>query len=376
MDFKRLKTYMDELTAWKIPGNIIVVYHDNEEVFNYSSGYCDLNKKIPMQGNELFNIYSCSKIATVVAALQLYQEGLFRMEDPLFKYIKNYEKVYVKDKDGKLTPTRNDIKMKDLFTMTAGFTYDCESKGIKLANELTDGKMDTVKVARALSIDPLLFEPGSHWNYSLSHDVLAAVVEIISGMRFSDYVQEHIFQPLGIQDAHYHRSPEIKKRMAKQYFLKEDGELVETDNEVSYTFGENYDSGGAGITVSVPEYAKLGNALANGGIGVNGRRILKDNMVELLCTNQLSRVCLQDLHEKNPEYIGYGYGFGVATMIDRRIGQSIGSVGEFGWSGAAGGLMVVDPKRRMSYFYASHMLNSQVWLYQGKLRNVVYTCLE
>ena len=126
----------------------------------------------------------------------------------------------------------------------------------------------------------------------------------------------------------------------------------------------------------MPEYAKLGDALANGGIGANGRRILEKQTIELMRTNHLSAVGLEDCYGEQPQFVGYGYGLGVATMIDKAAGKSIGSLGEFGWTGAAGGMVLIDPEKHMSYFYASHMLNSQVWLYQGELRNVVYSCLN
>ena len=376
MNFQYLKDYMDKLTEWKIPGNTIVIYQKNKEIFRYSSGYRDVEKKIPMQGDELLNIYSCSKITTVVAALQLLEKGCFCLDDALAKYLPEFKDMYVKTDEGILVAAKKQITIKDLFTMTAGFDYDCECKAIKMAESLTEGRMDTVKVAKALAMQPLNFEPGSHWCYSLCHDVLAAVVEVISGERFSDYVQEHIFKPLEIEDAHYHTTPQIRARMAQQYQLEDSDELVNTDNTVSYIFGEHYDSGGAGITVSIPQYAKLGDALANGGIGATGRRILENQTIELMRTNQLSVVGIEDWYREQPQFVGYGYGLGVATMIDKAAGKSIGTLGEFGWTGAAGGMVLVDPERHMSYFYASHMLNSQVWLYQGELRNVVYSCLN
>ena len=192
MNFQSMKDFMDRLTNWRIPGNSISVYHKGSEVFRYSSGYSDLESKTPMTGDELLNIYSSSKITTVTAALQLYEKGLFLLDDPLYSFIPEYRDVYIKTENGDVKKAEKAITMRHLFTMTAGLTYNFDTDGMEKARELTDGKMDTVTVAKCIAKDPLSFEPGTRWQYSLCHDVLAAAVEVISGQRFSDYVKRNI----------------------------------------------------------------------------------------------------------------------------------------------------------------------------------------
>ncbi len=391
MDFTPLKDFMDRLTDWVIPGNSVCVYHKNEEVFRYSSGYSNIEKKIPMSGDMFVNIYSCSKIATVVAALQLLERGYFLLNDPLYEYIPEFKEMQVKNSAGDVEKAKNPITIGNLFTMTAGFTYNLNSKGIKKAREITNGDMNTVMVAKCIAEDALAFEPGTRWEYSLCHDVLAALVEVVSGKRFADYVRENIFEPCGIKNAVYHQTPEITANMATQYVFsmtknedivaaqrgdkKDESGVVEAiEPTVSHVLGPMYDSGGAGITTTVNEYALLCNALANFGRAKTGEQILAKGTIELLRTNQLSEELLKDFNWK--QLSGYGYGLGVRTLIDKARSGSVGALGEFGWGGAAGATALIDPDNEFSYFYAHHMLNPKEEYYQPRLRNVAYMCLN
>lgn len=389
MNFEILKGFMDDLTAWRIPGNSVVVYKDNKKVFSYSSGYSNVEENIKMNGSEFVNIYSCSKPITVTAAMQLYEKGKFLLSDPLYEYIPEYKEMYIKNKSGELVKANETITLQNLFTMTAGFSYDHDTTGFENAKIKTNGKFDTLTTIKCIAQDPLLFEPGTHWNYSLCHDVLAAVVEVISGMKFRDYVKENIFMPLGMNDSYYHND-NIQDKMAQQYMFKVNGEedLVKLQSSknreggnlenvgkdvIIHVMGSEYDSGGAGITTTVDDYGKFATALANGGVGVNGERIISPATINLIKTNQLNNTQLEDF--KWPHLKGYGYGLGVRTMMDKATGGSNGSIGEFGWGGAAGATVLVDTDCKLAVFYAHHMLNPQEEYYQPRLRNVVYSCL-
>ena len=386
MDFTYLKEFMDRLTAEKVPGNSIVVYHKNQEVFRYNSGYSDAENKIPMTGDELLNIYSCSKPATVVAALQLYEKGYFLLDDPLYTYMPEFKDMNVLGEDGTLSKAKNPITMRHLFTMSTGFTYETDSPSMLQAIRDTNGKMPTVQALRYLAKEPLVFEPGTHWKYSLSHDVLAAVVEIISGMRFQDYMKENVFAPIGIEDIHYHHTEDTLARTASQYVFMtgeeidvakgqisgagKSGHWVKQGKDNDLVLGEEYDSGGAGVIVSVADYAKFASCLANGGKAPNGESILSAGTIDLLRTNQLNETQLKDFNWS--QFSGYGYGLGVRTMIDKKTAGFNGISGEFGWGGAAGATILVDPDNNFSYFYAHHMLVPQEEYYQPRLRNVVF----
>lgn len=391
MDFTKLKDFMDHLTSWRIPGNGVKVCLEGREVFSYTSGYADVENKIPMTLDHYVNIYSCSKVATVTAALQLYEQGKVWLDDPLYAFIPEYKEMVISDEKGTRKAEKT-ITLRHLFTMTSGLTYNRDTQAFRKARELTDGKMDTLTVIRCLASDPLAFEPGERWNYSLSHDVLAAVVEVVSGKRFSHYVRENIFEPLGMNAVYHNETVRDKMAMQYEYINGKAGTMIDQQagkaagSDGYYQpvglggildLGPEYDNGGGGITTTVGDYSKLCVALANGGVGATGEKILRPETIDLLRTNQLNAEQLKTFSW--PQLRGYGYGLGVRTLISKdpkiKDPEIIGNIGEFGWGGAAGATVLVDPELKLSVFYAHHMLNPQEDYYQPRLRNVVYSCI-
>lgn len=384
MNFEYMKNFMDSLTEWIIPGNSVVIYKDGKKVFEYSSGYSDLEKKIKKTGEEQLYIYSCSKVATVTAALQLYEQGKFLLSDPLYEYLPEFKKMYVKDGD-RIKAAENPITIRDLFTMMAGLSYATNTPAFEKARKLTDGKMDTRTVIKCLAEEPLLFEPGARWNYSLCHDVLAVLAEVVSGMRFSEYMKKHIFEPLDMNNSYYHAPNDVIISPQYIYEIQDTKNIVELQQKEHTTgvvkraygnelvFGENYDSGGAGIITTVDDYAKFAAALANSGTGLNNNRILSSATVKLMKTNQLNEAQRKTMNWRRLR--GYGYGLGVRTLIDKAESGSNSSIGEIGWGGAAGATIIADTEEKVALCYAHHMLNPQEEYYQPRLRNVLYSCL-
>ena len=384
MNFEYMKNFMDTLTEWIIPGNSVVIYKDGKKVFEYSSGYSDLEKKIKKTGEEQLYIYSCSKVATVTAALQLYEQGKFLLSDPLYEYLPEFKKMYVKDGD-RIKAAENPITIRDLFTMTAGLSYATNTPAFEKARKLTDGKMDTRTVIKCLAEEPLLFEPGARWNYSLCHDVLAVLAEVVSGMRFSEYMKKNIFEPLDMNNSYYHAPNDVIVSPQYIYEIQDTKNIVELQQKEhtsgvvkraygnELVFGENYDSGGAGIITTVDDYAKFAAALANSGTGLNNNRILSSATVKLMKTNQLNEAQRKTMNWRRLR--GYGYGLGVRTLIDKAESGSNSSIGEIGWGGAAGATIIADTEEKVALFYAHHMLNPQEEYYQPRLRNVLYSCL-
>lgn len=384
MNFEYMKNFMDSLTEWIIPGNSVVIYKDGKKVFEYSSGYSDLEKKIKKTGEEQLYIYSCSKVATVTAALQLYEQGKFLLSDPLYEYLPEFKKMYVKDGD-RIKAAENPITIRDLFTMTAGLSYATNTPAFEKARKLTDGKMDTRTVIKCLAEEPLLFEPGARWNYSLCHDVLAVLAEVVSGMGFSEYMKKHIFEPLDMNNSYYHAPNDVIISPQYIYEIQDTKNIVELQQKEHTTgvvkraygnelvFGENYDSGGAGIITTVDDYAKFAAALANSGTGLNNNRILSSATVKLMKTNQLNEAQRKTMNWRRLR--GYGYRLGVRTLIDKAESGSNSSIGEIGWGGAAGATIIADTEEKVALFYAHHMLNPQEEYYQPRLRNVLYSCL-
>jgi len=390
LNFIHVKNFMEKLVERGIPGNAISIRLNNREVFSSSAGYADFENKVPMSADKHIFIYSCSKIATVTAALQLYEKGFFLLDDPLYDFIPEFREMYIQSENGELKKAKNPITMRHLFTMTSGLTYNSNTEGFALARRLTNGRMDTLTTVKCIAKDPLSFEPGTSWQYSLSHDVLAGAVEAISGKKFRDYVKENIFDALDMKASMYH-CESVVDDMTEQYRFVDSDETdivklqisrggskpgrVENAGKInSHIYGTEYDSGGAGIITTVSDYSGFVSALANDGIGENGNQILTKGTIDLMRTNQLDENTSAKFNWSQLK--GYGYGLGVRTLVSKAQSGSNGSVGEFGWGGAAGATAIIDPERRLSVFYAHHMLNPWEDYYQPRLRNVVYTSLD
>lgn len=390
MNFENMKNLLDHLVEiGHAPGNTVSVYKDGKNVYKYSCGYSDIENKKPMTGDEMLYFWSCSKITTVTAALQLFEKGVFLLDDPLYEYIPEFKEMWIKKEDGEIVKAQKPITMRNLFNMTAGLTYDFTQAKEK-AYELTNGKMNTDVLIRQCANDYLFAEPGEFFCYSKCHDILGGFVEIVTGKKFRDYVTENIFKPLGMNNSFYHLTPEIEKRMAVQY-VYEAGSAVndvvdaQTNGSKSggsfkiregntFIMGDEYDSGGAGIITTVDDYALLAAALANYGKGINGERILSPSTVDLMRTNTFEERHLKDFSWD--QLAGYGYGLGVRTMIDKSKGGSLGSLGEFGWGGAAGASVYIDPSLNLAAVYAKHCLAPREDYYQPRVRNVLYSCLD
>ena len=388
MDFQNLKEFMDHLTRWKIPGNTVIVNHKGKEVFKYSSGYADVESGRRMHGDEMFNVYSCSKPVTVTAALQLFERGIFLLDDPISEYLPEFKEMYVKDENNNIRKAEMPITFRHLFTMSAGLTYNLESDAIKLLQkEKPDA--DTVTVAKYIAKDPLQFEPGSRYAYSLCHDVLAALVEVISGMSFGEYVKKNIFAPLGFEnDVTYKRTAETYGKMASQYSFAEavdmnavsspSGEAFwkEISKDSMFVLTSNHESGGAGMAITADAYAVFAHTLANLGRCPNGERLLASGTVNLMRTSQGLPNARQHF-DTMARQRGYDYGLGVRTLVDIASSGSTGALGEFGWDGAGGCYTVIDPENELSLFYAQHIMYGGVADYtQTRMRNIVYRCIE
>lgn len=380
MNFDRLTNFLDSLPQWRIPGVDMMVAVDGETVYRHQAGWRDWEKQLPMTGDELYWIYSASKVITCAAALTLYEQGRFLLSDPVSEYLPAYADLKVKRvrSDGQVViePARETMTVRHLFTMSTGLDYDLSRPEIREAVEKSGGLAPTVEIANVIAKRPLNFEPGSHFLYSLSHDVLAAVVEVIAGMPFRDYVKKAIFDPCGMADSGYHLTEEKQARMAQQYQFVDAKNAFEPIGPVNgYILGSEYDSGGAGMITSVEDYMRFARMMTRLGVADSGERVLSPGTINLMRTNHLGPVQMQELDDW-PQFKGYGYGLGVRTMVDRTKSGSNGPVGEFGWGGAAGAYVIIDPENKVTAYYAQHMLNNQEPYVHPRLRNIMYSCLE
>ena len=380
MNFQPLRDFMDNyLPTLGVPGTDIVIYKNHEEIFRYQSGFDSLKSGTPVNPNALYHMYSCTKVATCVAATQLIERGEILTTDPVFAYLPEYADIKVKhtlpDGTVQVRPAEKVLTIEHLLTMTGGLDYDIDRPAIKRVIQKTNGRAPTLDIVRAIPDDPFIFEPGSRYQYSLCLDVIGGLVELVSGMSLGEYFKKNIFEPLGMTETSFGVTEDKLARMATQYqYNAETGEVTEIPKaENRFNFGTEYHSGGAGLISSVKDQILFADALANYGVGKNGNRILSKVGVELMSANHLDPISLADF-TKIGQVKGYGYGYGVRTNINPIINGNLSPVGEFGWDGARGSYLSADPKNRVAFFYAEHMGGLHPVILP-RLRNVVYSCL-
>ena len=348
--FERTKAFCDSLLEIGLPGFDLAIYKDGKCILRHMNGYSDLEKKIKVNGNERYNIYSCSKVITCAAALQLYEKGMFSLEDRLSDYMPEFSEMTVKTEEG-IKKAENPILIKHLFEMTAGFSYNCSSPSIKKAFEETEGRCPTREVMKYLAKEPLLFEPGDRWEYSLCHDVLAAFVEVISGEKFEEYVRKNIFEPLEMKDSTF-MLPECElDTLAEQYRI-ENGENRNIGKGIfTYKFGSEYASGGAGCISSVNDYIKFLE-------GLRTCKLLRPETIGLMMTDRLTE------HQKRTYWTKETHGYGLGVRCPKENGRYL----DFGWGGAACAYLTVDMTNGISVYFGAHQLSSKA---QG-LRGMAY----
>ncbi len=382
MNFEPLKNFLDCcLPSLSIPGSDTVIYKDGVEVFRYQSGYDSITHKAPVRRDALYNMYSVSKVTTCVAAVQLIEKGEISVDDPVYAYFPEYKTLSVRKKHADGTEYIEDSKkpmlIKHLLTMTSGLNYNLTSASINSVKERTDGKSPTLDIVRALAGEPLDFEPGTDYKYGLSLDVIGGLVELVSGMKFSEYLEQNIFNPLGMKNTSFGFTEQKLARIATQYSYDAERKCaVEIPkNENPYVFGTEYESGGAGLISCVDDQILLAEALTHMGIGNNGNRILSSYGVNLMRTNQLDEKCMASFNFQIGHTKGYGYGFGVRVNVDPYRNGNLAPVGEFGWDGAKLSYFSSHPEMRVSVFQAQHMggLHHTVI---PRLRNIICACLD
>lgn len=358
--FEKVKALCDSFLEKGIPGFDLMVCHKGECVLRYMGGYSDRHNKTPMKGDELYDIYSCSKPITCVAAMQLWEKGLFDLEDKLSDYMPEFGEMTVREEDGTVRPAKNPIRIKNLFEMTAGFNYNVQAPALRKLRADTQGRCPTREVARALASEPLNYEPGAEYLYSLGHDVLAALVEVISGQEFSAYVKEHIFDPLGMAHSDFLLPMEDYRKVLPLYRGNgPDEEVIPhfMGNVPTYRIGTQHASGGAGCVSTVEDYMKFLEALRVGD------KILKKETIRLMATNRLS----EEQRKFFLKRFGAGYGYGLGMRVaDEGSGRF-----DFGWGGAAGAYLAVDPVNDITLYYAQHVVLSPVVPLRAKIYNLV-----
>lgn len=342
IELKYMDDYLDELAEIGLPYCEIIVKRDHETIYRSERGNEGSGKR--------FCLYSCSKPMTVTAAMRLVEKGLIDIDAPVAEYIPAFKNIRVKTADGGTRPPHSEMLIKHLFTMTAGLNYDTRSENIKLA--AARPKHGTFDMVSAFSESPLEFDPGDRFNYSLCHDVLGGVIEAASGMRFDEYMESEIFQPLGMDSTSF---TACEEELAPRYVFDAETRVYVPDTAGNtYVLSEGYCSGGAGIISTAEDLSVFCDMLACMGTGANGYKVLNKETVELMTTEQLSKIA-RDPSFESAGGPGYGYAYGVRTMTDNSRVPYV-PLGNFGWDGAAGSYEMCDPENGLSIAFVTNVL--------------------
>lgn len=372
MDFKPLTDYLDLLRFKGIPSCDLEVRRDHEIVYRHFSG--ESHPGTAMQGNETYWLFSASKLITMTAAMQLIERGLICLSDPVSKYLPAYARLTVRDAKS-VRPAHTTMTIEHLMSMQSGLNYDLQSPGILECLKRYGDNATTRQLAEAFVDNPLDFEPGTHFQYSLSHDVIGAVIEVASGMSFGEYIRTNITDPLDIDTLTFHPTSAQLNRLAACYRWNERETPFPVDNHApNYRLSAIHESGGAGLLGDVASYSRFADALANGGVGENGARILLQESIDQMRTDRLAGASRRDFDSLYRA--GYSYALGVRTMVDNRYSRS--PIGEFGWDGAAGAYVLIDPKNHISAFYAQHVRGCPRCYaeFHPAIRDMIYSSLS
>ena len=371
MNFDAVTRYMDSLHAVGVPGCDLAVYRDHEPVYRHMAGCRDVAGDQPVRGDELYWMYSCTKVFTTCAAMQLIERGAMSLDDPVSAWLPAFGNLTVREGDT-VRPARRVMTVRHLMSMQSGLDYDMTTPAASAELARTKGQATTRQLVEAKAGDPLSFEPGTDFLYSLSHDELAVVIEAVSGMRFSEYLRRNIFAPLGLKNTGFFPSEAEAARICAQYEFDEgqNRPMPCPLGDNSYRYSPNYESGGAGLFSGVDDCIAFADALACGGGG-----LLSSEMIQLWRANQLGPKSRATFDEW--QRLGYSYALGVRTRVSTAVGGR-GQIGEFGWDGAAGSWMMIDPVNHISAFYAMHV-RSFGYCYDvihPKLRDLIYGAFE
>ena len=356
MDFEKITEYLDSLEARGIPSVDCMIYRDHELLYRHMNGTTDAKRERKIDGSEVYLMFSMTKVQTMTAVLQLVEQGKLSLEDEVGRYLPAYQKLTVKNADA-VEPLTKPLKIKHLLSMQSGLDYDLQRPGILRVLKEKGQAATTLELVNSFAESPLDFVPGEHFQYSLSHDVVAAVIEAVSGMTFGEYLKKNLWEPLGLKNTFFAKPMnDDVPGLAQQFIQNEKGEIVPMEQSCCYQLSENYESGGAGLISCTEDYAVFADALACGGISREGVRILQPETVELMKTNLLGDTSREEI-ARNMGRQGYGYGCGVQVLMEPEKIGSKAPAGLFGWDGAAASWISMDTKAKVSAVYIQHVRN-------------------
>ena len=382
------KNYIE---SQRYSGVLTGIFRKGELVHASPIGLRDVENKKPVQRDTIFRIYSMSKPITSVALMTLYEKGLFQLDDPVSEYIPQFKNLEVFDSGvyGEFDTTRvnREMTVRDLLSHQSGLTYgfvnrtnvDRAYRDAGVGEIRTMGNLQ--KMIECLSEIPLEFSPGDRWNYSVSTDVCGYLVEVISGKPFDVFLDEVIFQPLGMIDTGFYVKESEKERLASLYQYNESGPplLVSDFDAGDYTRNPSFLSGGGGLVSTLDDYMAFCQMILGNG-KYNDEMILGRKTLDLMGSNHLSNgVDLEQVafgRWSETQYRGVGFGLGFSVLLDPAASQVSGSKGELAWGGAASTAFWIDKSEDLAVVFLTQLLPSSSYNVRRELRTLVYSAIE
>ena len=373
----------------KIAGGQVAVARNGSVAYFRNFGSMDLERGKPVTDDTLWRIYSMTKPITGVALMSLYEKGHFQLSDPVHRFLPEWRDLKVRDGDALVEPKRP-MSVKDLLMHMSGLGWGIERGAerprgaqadiLSLMNAGREG-VDLQGFVERFASRPLRFHPGTKWFYSVSTDVCGRLVEVMSGQRFDEYLQETIFDPLGMTDTGFHVPDDKVDRFSASYRRNAAKKIVLADDPEKSRYREPraFLSGGGGLVSTIGDYLTFARMLTNGG-ELDGVRILGRKTIELMATNHLPGG--GDLRQfalpGGYGEVGFdGMGFGLTMAVDQGPAptQTIGSAGSFMWGGAASTIFWCDPAEDLTVVWMTQLLPSGTFNFRNQLKALVYSAL-
>ena len=370
----------------KIVGASCLVFHDGKERGFWHSGFADVENKKEFSRNTIIRLYSMSKPVTSVAAMILIERGILDFTDEVSQYIPEFADLTV-CKDGKIQKSSRPLLIQDLLNMTSGYTYGGnEDEGQKQTSALLwelnqsvleKNDISTLEVAKRLAKIPVSFEPGTDYQYGLSADIMGAVIEVASGMKYSEFLKKEIFEPLGMNDTGFFVPQEKLNRLAKVY-SRYDLSLFTSCNlgiQDKMNVEPAFESGGAGLVSTIDDYMKFCIMLVSKGI-YNGKRILQEKTVEYLSRAKLRDNLQKCFDNKMEHWAGYSYANFMRVCVDSgKCASMAAQNNEFGWDGWLGPFMAIDLENKLAFVYFQQMTDTGFSYVSRRCKNIIYSSL-
>jgi CubicO group peptidase (beta-lactamase class C family) len=377
--------FQDYVDDGRLAGWLVTVARDGKLVYVAEYGKRDIEAGLPVEHDTIWRIYSMTKPITSLAAMMLWEQGRFDLNDPVEAYIPSFRngRVYAggSANDIETKPVQQPVRIWHLLSHTSGLSYGFTDhpvdQGYLVAQKVaTDaGNTDLEAMVDVWASQPLLFEPGTHWLYSRATDVVGRLVEIVSGQSLDAFLAEHIFVPLGMTNTAFSVPDDKTDRLATLYVPDpETGKAVPAPDARSQKIGDFF-SGGGGLFGTAGDYHRFCQLLLAGG-ELDGARLVSPKTISMMASNHLpggvdlDAMALDGFSETSRAGVGFGLGFSV--VLNPAWTKVSGSRGEFGWGGAASTAFWVDPRERITAGFFTQLLPSSTWPFRSRLHQLIY----